>query len=102
MNSKIPAWVTIRDMQNDIMYQGYVVAFSDSLEKDEIFLDNVSVYQNSTGNKLYDVAGLYIPTKRENLIIEFQSLLPEQLSKDIEQLPDEGYINRPLIPGLFG
>jgi hypothetical protein len=81
MNSKIPLWVVIRDMGNDLMYEGWVEAFSDSTEKDELFLVNVKVFRNSTAEELYEIPGLYLPKKREHLTIEFPSMTFERFKE---------------------
>lgn len=67
-------WVIIRDIGNDLMYEGWVEGFSDSTEIDELFIRDVIVYKNSSGKLLYSSPALYIPTKRENLTIEFPRL----------------------------
>jgi hypothetical protein len=74
MNSENTEWVVIRDIKNDLMYEGWIKAFSDSTEKDELFLQDVKVYKNSTAEELYMIPGLYLPVKRENLVIEFPGL----------------------------
>lgn len=74
MNSKMPEWVIIRDIENDLMYEGWIEAFSDSTGVDELFLRDVKVYKNSTAEECYEIPGLYLPRKRENLIIEFPLL----------------------------
>ena len=74
MNSEKMDWVVIRDIKNDLMYEGWIKAFSDSTEKDEIFLRDVKVFKNSTSKELYDIPGLYLPSKRVNLIVEFPTL----------------------------
>ncbi len=74
MNTGIPEWVVVRDIQNDLMYEGWVMAFSDSTEEHELFLRDVKVFRNSTGDPLYETPGLYIPRKREFLIVEFPNL----------------------------
>lgn len=74
MNSEKMEWVVIRDIKNDLMYEGWIEAFSDSTEKDEIFLRDVKVFKNSTSEELYDIPGLYLPSKRVNLIVEFPTL----------------------------
>ena len=74
MNSEKTEWVVIRDIKNDLMYEGWIEAFSDSTEKDEIFLRDVKVFRNSTSKELYDIPGLYLPSKRVNLIVEFPNL----------------------------
>ena len=75
MNSTdIPPWVVVRDIENDLTYEGWIEGFSDSTEMDELFIRDVNVYQNSTARLLYSTPGLYIPTKRENLTMEFPGL----------------------------
>lgn len=68
-------WVVIRDRANDLMYEGWVGVYSDSTERDEMFLRDVRVYINSTAKLLYETPGLYLPRKREDLLIEFPQLL---------------------------
>jgi hypothetical protein len=74
MNSKVPEWAVIRDIENDLMYEGWVQAFSDSTGEDEVFLRDVKVYKNSTAEELYETPGLYLPRKRQNLTVEFPLL----------------------------
>lgn len=74
MNSQIPEWVIVRDIENDLMYEGWVQAFSDSTERDELFLRDVKVFTNKTADELYEIPGLYLPKSRENLTIEFPAL----------------------------
>jgi len=74
MNSQIPEWIVVRDIENNLMYEGWVEAFSDSTERDELFLRDVKVFNNKTAGELYDVPGVYIPKKRDNLVIEFRNL----------------------------
>jgi len=74
MNSRVPAWVVIRDVQHDLMYEGWIHAFSDSTGKDEVFLRDVKVFSNSTAEKLYEVPGMYLPRRREALTVEFPML----------------------------
>jgi len=74
MDSNIPNWIIIRDIENDLMYEGWVKGFSDSTEIDELFIRDVLVYKNSSAILLYSTPALYIPTKKENLTIEFPRL----------------------------
>lgn len=74
LNSEIPGWVVIRDKDSDLMYEGWIQATSDSTDKDELFLRDVKVFSNSTGELFYEVPGLYLPRNRESLIIEFPAL----------------------------
>ncbi|MEI7482980.1 MAG: hypothetical protein WCK75_11635 [Elusimicrobiota bacterium] len=67
-------WVVVRDISKDLMYQGWAEAFSDSSEKKEIFLRDVIVYGESSGNKLYEVPGLYLNIS--DATVEFVGLKP--------------------------
>lgn len=87
MNLKIPEWVVIRDRENNIMYEGWIQAFSDSTGKDEIFLRDVIVYENLTGDEMYRIPGLYLPRNRSKLIIEFPEI---EFTELIERPPAKG------------
>lgn len=53
------------------MYYGWISIYSDyGNENDELILQNVVVYKNSTGELMYEVTEIYIAEKRENLRIE--------------------------------
>jgi hypothetical protein len=52
------------------MYQGYVKAFSTSEETRELFLVEATVFQNDTGEKMYDVAILYLSFDKTNFTLE--------------------------------
>lgn len=71
MNSDDTSWVIIRDIENDLIYEGWIEAFSDGPEERELLLSDVQVYRNSEVGKLYDVPKLYISQKRENINLEF-------------------------------
>ena len=67
-------WVVVRDIENDLIYEGWVNAFSDGNDRNELFLRYVIVFRNSTGKKLYEVPALYLARNRDKLIIEFPKL----------------------------
>lgn len=67
-------WALIRDIPNDLMYEGWVEAFSDTYENNELFLREVMVYRNSTSEFLYKLDGLYVTRKKDELLIEFRKL----------------------------
>ena len=74
MNSDIPEWGVVRDIQQDLMYEGWIQAFSDSsdnINNNELFLRDVKVYKNSTAEELYEVPGLYISRIKDNITVEF-------------------------------
>ncbi|MDW7651753.1 MAG: DUF6338 family protein [Bacillota bacterium] len=66
-------WVVIRDIQNDIMYEGWIEQYSDVEEDRELLLRQVLVYRNTTGERYYKepLASLYISIpKNNNVTIE--------------------------------
>ncbi len=72
MNSPDTEWVTVRDIANNIMYDGWVQAFSDNSKEAELLLGDVAVYKNDTGEKLYDVDSQYLSLNRNNISIEIR------------------------------
>ena len=87
----VPAWVIVRDLEHDLMYTGYVQLFSDSGERDELFLRDVTVYKNSTAEEWYQMPGLYLPRSRRDLLIEFPFVgYDQQQSKkeDSDETPE--------------
>lgn len=73
MNSPATEWVTVRDNENNIMYDGWVKAFSDNSKEAELLLEDVSVYKNDTGTHLYDVDAQYLSLDRDKISIEIRS-----------------------------
>lgn len=71
MNSPLGGWVIVRDTEQDLAYYGYVAAFSQPGERDELLLTEVAVHQNSTGTTLYETGAVYLPRPREKLTVEF-------------------------------
>ncbi|TFE19347.1 DUF6338 family protein [Cohnella luojiensis] len=67
-------WITIRDLSNDLVYQGWVSAYSDTHDNNELFLRDVIVYRNSDGSRLYEVKGMYLTKNKDDLIIEFPQI----------------------------
>lgn len=73
MNSSSTEWVTVRDSENNIMYDGSLKAFSDNSKEAELLLENVSVYQNDSGEHLYDTNAQYLSLNRDRISIEIRS-----------------------------
>ena len=67
-------WIVIRDYNNNIMIEGFVESFSDSSERDELLLSKVKVYENSSGELMYEIAGMYFAPERGKYIFEFPQL----------------------------
>ncbi|NQS97321.1 MAG: hypothetical protein HQ591_02595 [candidate division Zixibacteria bacterium] len=70
-----PGWVVVRDLEKDLMYQGWVRASTDSSDDvDELLLWDVSVYTNSTGELIYNADFILIPGAHKNMLIEKQTI----------------------------
>ncbi len=74
MNSTIPEWVVVRDFEHDLMIKGWIQAFSDSKQPDELFIRDVQVFKNSTAELMYEAPAVYISRRRENFHLEFPVL----------------------------
>ncbi len=71
LNSSTVQWATVRDLEHNFMFMGYVEAFSDVEEIAEILLSEVTVYNEVTGELLYQADRLYLSRKRDSLTVEF-------------------------------
>jgi hypothetical protein len=70
MNSEDVSWITVRDIPNNLMYDGWIQAFSDNSKEAEVLLGDVRVYSNDTGVLLYSVSSQYLSLDRSNIVIE--------------------------------
>lgn len=73
-NIKEVVWVTVRDHKNDLVYDGWVQAFSNDSREAEMLLRDVSVYKNSNAERLYQVGALYVSRKSEDISIECRTI----------------------------
>lgn len=77
LNTKEVEWVTVRDHKNDLIYDGWVQAFSDDSKDAELLLRDVSVYKNSSvgdAEKLYQVGAVYLSRNRDSISIECRTI----------------------------
>ena len=74
LNSPQVKWVTVRLPSEDLVYDGWIEAFSDDGKDAELLLRDVSVYRNSTGELLYQVGALYLAPDRRAISLEFRSV----------------------------
>lgn len=63
-------WVIVRDVNADLLFEGWVDAFSDTGVDPQLLLSDVSVYRASTGTKLHDRKRVYLTPRKESVIIE--------------------------------
>jgi hypothetical protein len=67
-------WCVVRDMANNLMFQGYAQAFSDVGEFSELLLTQVSVYDEKTAELRYEADRIYLARKKDDWTIQFQDL----------------------------
>ena len=70
MNSGMVGWIVVRDHSKNLMYQGYVATFSTTEDPRELILRDATVFENSSGTKLYDVSSLYLSFEKKDVAIE--------------------------------
>ena len=70
-SDSLSPWITVRDIKNDLIFQGRLTAFSAENKNNELFLRDVQVFKNSTGKLFYDIYGLYITRPENDITIEF-------------------------------
>jgi hypothetical protein len=70
MNSPGTPWLLVRDSQKSLYYLGFVEAFSDEESTRELYLRNVRIYDNETGDELYQTAEMYLSFPRDGIAVE--------------------------------
>lgn len=70
LDSPTTRWIIVRDVNADLLYEGWVDAFSDSGVDPQLLLSDVAVYRASTGTKLHDRKRVYLTPRKDSVIIE--------------------------------
>jgi len=70
-NSDEIGWLNVRDISRDLVYEGWVDAFSDSAAAPEVLLREVAVYRNSSGELLYRTPRAYLKFRPDDVVIEY-------------------------------
>lgn len=65
-------WILVKDRSKNLMYEGWIEQYSSEYINGELFLRDVSVYNDLTGEKYYDLEGLYLVFNSDNMTIEFR------------------------------
>lgn len=71
----VKGWVTVRNWENNIVYDGYVEAFSAGKQDRELILSRVKIYNNMTGAEVDSVPVLYLSFPKDKVALEFRSPL---------------------------
>jgi len=69
-NSSDIVWVVVRDFNHDLAFDGWVNAFSDTYDTNELLLRDVKVYQSSSAQLLYELDSVYLTREKDELTIE--------------------------------
>lgn len=67
-------WVRVRDHGFNLVHEGWIESFSDTFRECELFLRDVRVFRNDTGEQLYDVSGIYLARDVTEITLEFFAL----------------------------
>ncbi len=70
MNSDDVEWLFVRDHRVGLVYYGRVAVFSESDEKRELLLEDVDVFNNADGAKVYHTYSMYICRGDNELTLE--------------------------------
>jgi hypothetical protein len=68
--SPVGNWVQVRDFENQVIYEGWVKAYSDGHDVRELLLAHASVY-GFDGQKAYDQHAIYLSRPTNNMSLEF-------------------------------
>ena len=77
-NSTQTGWILVRDLGNEFSYYGLVEAYSDTADRAELLLREVTVHRSSTGAKLYSTERVYFARPCETLVIEPLAVKPSE------------------------
>jgi hypothetical protein len=94
MESPRLVFVTVRDEDRDISYDGWIEAFSETEEKQELLLRDVGVYRGSDSAFLYQVGAMYLKLDPKKILLEFRGVpvnTKHQITVDneIKTIPSE-------------
>lgn len=67
-------WVLVRDHKNKLSYYGWVSAFSDKVDDCELFLRDVQIFDDVSGDHIHTTPAYYIARARNEISIEFPAL----------------------------
>jgi len=68
-------WAFVRDLKSNVVYFGQIRFYSDPGEFHELVLNDVTVYKNDDGERLYESRVLYVARSAGELSIEFPALV---------------------------
>lgn len=76
LNAKEIDWLYVRDIENNLTYQGRIVMYSETETMQELVLSEVTVFRYEDSEELYSVPTIYITKEIGRFIIE---AVPQEL-----------------------
>lgn len=70
-------WVFVRDHKTNLLFFGYILAYSGSEKERELLIEDVDVYNNETGKFIYKTKRVYLCRNRYDLTIEIPEICKE-------------------------
>ena len=70
--------IFLRDHRFWPVYKGWIQLYSDAGPNRELLLNDVEVFDNASGARLYDVARLYVSRDQHEISLEITSATPEE------------------------
>lgn len=70
LNAKEVDWVYIRDIPNNLTYQGRVVSYSENDDIQELVLSEVTIFRYEDSSELYSVPTIYLCKPMGSFIVE--------------------------------
>lgn len=77
-------WVIVRDHKTNLLYFGWIQAYSDSYKERELLMGNVSVCDNDSGEPMYEVERLYFCRNKYDITIEIPKTQDRKEVKETE------------------
>lgn len=87
LNAKEVDWIYVRDIENNLTYEGRVVSYSENDSIQEIVLSNATVYSYKDSEEYYSVPSLYLCKKTGSFMLE--SIPNELLEVENERKADK-------------
>ena len=77
-------WVIVRDHKINLLYFGWIQAYSDSYKERELLMGDVSVCDNESGEFIYETEWLYFCRNKYDITIEIPKIQDREEVKEIQ------------------
>lgn len=84
-------WVFVRDHKVDLVYFGWIAAYSDSGKERELILRDVQVFENTRpADVIYATPVMYLARNRDDLTLEIPSPMADNIVQPTDEAPIHG------------